>query len=257
MAKVPGRFPLHEPKASLRITSAPKSSRGLAFYDCVAQELTEKGEESLKAALVDTNLRLLSAAADTWVEKSAFTEVFAPCLTISQHLASKKCSSKLSDSTQVRAIPTEHILTIQANTSSLPPFKKSLTTLIRTLTTHLTRARQTRRPLELHHHKPLAIKTHVPRFEENFNPSRHYDPDRERTEAAKLRKEHKREKKGAIRELRRDASILAVQSLREKKDRDAAYEKKYKRLVAEIQGEEGRESKQYEREKEWRKKGRK
>jgi nucleolar protein 14 len=72
-----------------------------------------------------------------------------------------------------------------------------------------------------------------------------------------LKKEHKREKKGAIRELRKDAKILATQSLREKKERDAAYEKKYKRLVAEIQGEEGREAKAYEREKEWRKKGKK
>jgi nucleolar protein 14 len=125
------------------------------------------------------------------------------------------------------------------------------------LTVLLSQAHLARRPLELHHHKPLAIKTSIPKFEENFNPERHYDPDKERTEAAKLKKEHKRERKGAIRELRKDANILALQSLREKKERDAAYEKKYKRLVAEIQGEEGREAKQYEREKEWRKKGRK
>lgn len=72
-----------------------------------------------------------------------------------------------------------------------------------------------------------------------------------------MKKEYKREKKGAIRELRKDAKSIAREALREKKERDAAYEKKYKRLVAEIQGEEGRESKQYEREKQWRKKGRK
>ncbi len=48
---------------------------------------------------------------------------------------------------------------------------------------------------------------------------------------------------------------MATVSLREKKERDAAYEKKYKRLIAEIQGEEGMEAKAYEREKEWRKKG--
>ncbi len=114
-----------------------------------------------------------------------------------------------------------------------------------------------RRPLELHHHRPLAIKTSIPKFEESYNPDRHYDPDKERTEAAKLKKEYKREKKGAIRELRKDAKSIARESLRVKKERDAAYEKKYKRLVAEIQGEEGRESKAYEREKAWRKKGRK
>lgn len=47
------------------------------------------------------------------------------------------------------------------------------------------------------------------------------------------------------------------EQLREKRERDEAYEKKYKRLVAEIQSEEGKEAKSYEREKEWRKKGKK
>lgn len=43
------------------------------------------------------------------------------------------------------------------------------------------------------------------------------------------------------------------ENLRVKKERDAAYEKKYKRLVAEIQGEEGKAANEYAREKEARK----
>ena len=121
----------------------------------------------------------------------------------------------------------------------------------------MNQAKLARRPLELHHHKPLAIKTSIPKFEESFNPDKHYDPDRERAEANKLRAEHKKERKGAMRELRKDANFIARESLREKKERDAAYEKKYRRLVAEIQGEEGREAKQYDREKEMRKKSKK
>jgi nucleolar protein 14 len=111
-----------------------------------------------------------------------------------------------------------------------------------------------RRPLELHHHRPLAIKTYIPKFEESFNPDKHYDPNKERAEAAKLRAEYKRERKGAMRELRKDAKFIARESLREKKERDSAYEKKYKRLVAEIQGEEGMEANAYERERQRRKK---
>jgi len=57
--------------------------------------------------------------------------------------------------------------------------------------------------------------------------------------------------------LRKDSSFIARESLREKKEKDAAYEKKMKRLMAEIQGEEGKEKNAYAREKEWRKKGRK
>ncbi|UKZ77406.1 hypothetical protein TrVFT333_005127 [Trichoderma virens FT-333] len=105
-----------------------------------------------------------------------------------------------------------------------------------------------RRPLELHHHKPLAIKTYIPKFEETFDPDKHYDPDRERAEMAKLKAEHKKERKGAMRELRKDANFMARENLRIKKAKDEAYEKKYKRLVAEIQNEEGREANAYERE---------
>ncbi len=69
-----------------------------------------------------------------------------------------------------------------------------------------------------------------------------------------MRALHKKERKGAIRELRKDANFMARESLREKKERDAAHESKMKRLIAEIQGEEGREANAYEREKKWRKK---
>ena len=51
-----------------------------------------------------------------------------------------------------------------------------------------------------------------------------------------------------MRELRKDANFMAREQLREKKVRDEAYEKKFRRLVSEIQGEEGRESKDYDRE---------
>jgi len=124
---------------------------------------------------------------------------------------------------------------------------------VQNLTILLQQAKLRRRPLELHHHKSLAIRTSVPKFEEAFNPDKHYDPDRERADASKLQAEYKRERKGALRELRKDANFVAREQLREKKERDAEYERKYRRLVAEIQGEEGHESKVYEREKRMRK----
>jgi nucleolar protein 14 len=132
-----------------------------------------------------------------------------------------------------------------------------ITKLIQKLNLLLQQAQLSRRPLELHHHRPLAIKMAIPKFEESYNPDKHYDPDPERAEASKLRNELKRERKGAMRDLRKDAQAVAREALKQKKAKDEAYEKKYKRLIAEIQGEEGRESKAYEREKEWRKKGKK
>lgn len=114
----------------------------------------------------------------------------------------------------------------------------------------------TRRPLELHHHKPLAIPSRIPRFEDNFHPDRHYDPDAERAESARLRKEHKRERKGAVRELRKDAEFISREKYRVGKERDEEYKKRQRRIVSEIQAEEGREGNAYEREKRRRKGGR-
>ncbi|KAF2099556.1 Nop14-like protein [Rhizodiscina lignyota] len=164
----------------------------------------------------------LSAAVDLWSTKSAFTEIFSP---------------------DVLETLTE------LNHPAVP-------TVLNRLRILLSQSKHTRRPLELHHWRPLAIKSAVPRFEESFNPDRHYDPNRERAEASKLRAEYKREKKGALRELRKDANFLARQQLKEKKERDSAYEEKFRKLVAEIQGEEGREKNEYEKVKRARKRER-
>lgn len=132
----------------------------------------------------------------------------------------------------------------------LAPLKSgSQTSTYQNLSARISLARSKRRPQLLHFHRPLPIKSSVPKFEESFDPNKHYDPDKERSEAVRLQKEYKRERKGALRELRKDANFIARESLREKKEKDKAYETKYRKLVAEIQGEEGREKKEYEREK--------
>jgi nucleolar protein 14 len=166
---------------------------------------------------LSAHLTNLTTMTDLWKQKLAFIEIFSPFL---------KPLSKLPSATRTH----------------------------RNLTILLSQARTTRRPLQLHSHRPLAIRTSIPKFEDAFNPEKHYDPDKDRSDAKKLQREYKREKKGAIRELRKDASFLAREGLREKKERDREYERKQRRLIAEIQGEEGREAKEYEREKGRRKK---
>lgn len=60
-----------------------------------------------------------------------------------------------------------------------------------------------------------------------------------------------------MRSLRKDAKIDAARALKEKRDRDERYEKNQKRLLAMIQSEEGGEKNKYDREREWRRKGKK
>lgn len=165
------------------------------------------------------HLENLTAMAELWREKTAFVDIISPFLPALQHLHAKKANNHLS------------IL--------------------------LQQSRFRRRPLELHHHRAQPIRTSIPKFEEGFNPDKHYDPDKERSESRKLQKEYKRERKGAVRELRKDANFIAREQLREKRVRDDEYERKQRRLIAEIQGEEGKEAKEYERDKRRRKAARK
>lgn len=101
LLKIPGFFPYHEPKSSVRIVKAEASVRQIDFFDCVSMKLSADDEESLKVALLDASIKILNASADLWTDKSAFFEIYEPALTILKHLGSKSCSSKLPESSQV------------------------------------------------------------------------------------------------------------------------------------------------------------
>ncbi|KAI1208808.1 Nop14-like protein [Annulohypoxylon truncatum] len=226
-----GYFPIHEPTPGTRISDAQSYTvRKLTPADCAKDEITDEEAISTKLAILSTTIQLLDAAADLYSGKSAFFETFEPAKNVLVHVATKQCRTRL---------PATLI-------DRVNKFQLKLDKMLRL-------AQVTRRPLELHHHRPLPIKTAIPKFEDSFDPNKHYDPDRDRAELAKLKAEHKKERKGAMRELRKDTNFMAREQLRMKKAKDAAYEKKYKRLVAEIQGEEGREANAYEREKQARK----
>jgi len=229
-----GNFPQHEPPAGARIQNATAvSPRKLSFADCLAFEVKGKAAASLKVAILDTTLQILDASADLWTGKDAFPETFNQVASVLKLLHGQPTRAHLPAALFDRAEK------LGAKVARM-----------------LRLAQISRRPLELHRHRPLAIKTYIPKFEETFDPDKHYDPDRERADLAKLKAEHKRERKGAMRELRKDANFMAREKLRIKKAKDEAYEKKYKRLVAEIQSEEGRESNAYERERSARKRAR-
>ena len=229
---IPTTFPLHSLPHTFRLKKgSTKNPRKLKLWDIlVSDDCSEEAGEELKLALLSTILTMCGQMADLWSGKSAFHEIFEPVVVCLRHLASTTCTPKLGESTSIKAQETLQKIEKQLQDSRLA-----------------------RKPLLLHNHRPLAIKTSIPKFEESFNPDKHYDHDRDRAEMNKLKAEHKKERKGALRELRKDANFIARASLKEKKERDAQYEKKFKRLVAEIQGEEGKEAKNYEREKRMRK----
>jgi nucleolar protein 14 len=60
--------------------------------------------------------------------------------------------------------------------------------------------------------KVVVPREYNPQFEMDFNSHADYDFDRQRSEAKKLQRQMVKEKRGAMRELRRDASFMAAVS---------------------------------------------
>jgi len=90
MSKLPGYFPHHEPKSSVRITDSSTSSKRIKLTDCKSQDFSDKDEETLKVTLLETNLRLVEASLDLWAGKPSAFEIFEPILRITEHLSAKK-----------------------------------------------------------------------------------------------------------------------------------------------------------------------
>lgn len=216
--------PIRLPPRSLRISSTDrKIPAKLSFKDLIMKR-ADQNDAAMSLALLEIFMRLSTQAANLWKQKTAFPELVSPFIEVLGRISSQ--SAKL---------PKQSL--------------KLASTAFKTIQTLQETSIAARLPLLLHNHRPLAIKSAVPTFIDNYNPDRHYDPDTQRAELSKLKAEHKKERKGAMRELRKDSNFMAREQLREKKAKDAAYDSKFKKLVAEIQGEEGREKKQYEKEK--------
>lgn len=98
-------FPRHLPKKDLRIQHPAQSLGNLSFQKLwIEGRVTSDKDDNMKTSLLETSIRLLEVAADTWVGKSAFLEVFEPAALIIEHLFQSACRKKLSPSTVVSSI---------------------------------------------------------------------------------------------------------------------------------------------------------
>ncbi|CAG8519627.1 9906_t:CDS:10 [Cetraspora pellucida] len=111
-------------------------------------------------------------------------------------------------------------------------------------------SKKSRKPLELQHHRPIPLPTYTPKFQENFSIDKHYDPDKERANLNKLKAQYKKERKGAIRELRKDSIYIAHHNLKKVKEKDAIYRKRINSIMGILETEQG-EKKAYEKAKKY------
>lgn len=209
--------------AALEGTTTPLPMASLMKINKMAKQDTNTTPAALSMRTANRNL----------LSKDEVTELSA-----SLHAQAISATSKLMDLYKEASAFAE----IFAFTASIPALEDKYSRITKF-------ALQDRKPLTLHKHRPLAIKSIAPKFEENFNvDKKSYNPDMALQETQKLRAELKKEKKSAIREIRKDAAFEAREKIRERREKDDAYHEKMAKLVRSVQTEEGAEKNAYERE---------
>ncbi len=90
----------------------------------------------------------------------------------------------------------------------------------------------------------MAIVTYAPKISMTGSSYlRAKDPDHERAAASKLRREYKQEKKGALKELRKDAKFLAQYQQEKQAEKDKSYNLTMRRALGSIEGERAEQKK--------------
>jgi nucleolar protein 14 len=179
------------------------------------------GDENGQQARLDLlilSLELIERYGEMFKSLDGFIELYDPISQILTNLSTKR----LSASTQQR------ISRLTGKLSRLMKF-----------------ARQARKPLLLQAHKPIPIATYIPKFDAHSSSYiRNHDPDAERAALAKLKAQHRKEKKGAMRELRKDNRFLAgvQQDKQEAKDRE--YKARMARVFSGLESERAEQKKE-------------
>jgi nucleolar protein 14 len=218
-ADVPGSFPCPDLGSaackSLRITSASTVSPS-SPPDIVAILAGDAEGEQTKVDLLATAFELIGRFAELYKGLDGFPELFQPLADVLVGVRAAKLPASL-----------------QSRLASVSG------TLSKLVANHLA----TRAPLALQAHKPIPIPTYVPKFSSSGGSSylREKDPDAERAESAKLRRAYKQEKKGALRELRKDARFLAGVQQAAEREKSDAYEARMRRAHASIESERAEE----------------
>ncbi|KAK0499598.1 nucleolar protein 14 [Armillaria luteobubalina] len=204
---LPGSFPSPDFRSELSGSFTVQHSTGSPLsqkVDLLEVLVAGSANEETKFGLLSVALDLVARFAEMYKGLEGFVELYEPISTILKHILKQP---GLSEALETR------LKAVSDSTKRLLKF-----------------ARQARQPLQLQAHKPIPIPTYIPKFETSSSSYlRHQDPDHERNEAAKLRNQYKKERKGAIRELRKDAKFLAGVQQQKQKDKDRAYNENMRR----------------------------
>ncbi|KAI8388156.1 nucleolar protein 14 [Radiomyces spectabilis] len=222
---LPGLFPMPEESVKLHIKDAVADDIEHISSIGLAQLATEtlENDQAMRLSLFQGVLRMLERYLQLYASTPALVEVFEPFSAI--------------------------ISQIRSTT-----WHKDIEALLTALYDRLQRQikfckdKRTKTPLRMQQHRPIPIAQHLPKFEKAYSMDRHYDPDHERAQVSKLKSQLKKEKKGAMRELRKDNMFIAREKAKERKQKDEEYNKMIKGVMTILEGDQA-EKNRLEREK--------
>ncbi|CAO3633792.1 unnamed protein product [Cunninghamella blakesleeana] len=225
---IPGLFPLSENHSfSLHIKDIKMDDvehiPTITLDQFVVEDDENNNNDQLKLSLLQATLRILEKYLQLYASTPALIEVFEPILLLINEIQSLEWHEELKTL----------ITTLQERLQRQVKFCKE---------------KRLKTPLRMQQHRPIPIAQHLPKFEKAYSMDRHYDPDHERNAMAKLQAQLKKEKKGAMRELRKDNMFIARENAKIKKQKDEDYNKYVKGVMSILEGDQA-EKNRLEREK--------
>ncbi|KAI9289340.1 nucleolar protein 14 [Umbelopsis sp. AD052] len=205
-SKITVAFPLPEYARSQNLHIKETSSASPQPLSASALLTDKLGRDSIKAEQVRISLvvalsKVLEAYMQLYSSTAAFVETFQPCLNV---LEAMKSVDNWNEDVKTNLNNAYDRLKRQVKFGT---------------------EKRTKQPLRMQYHRPVPIAQYVPKFEEGYSMDRHYDPDQERAQFNKLKAQTAKERKGAIRELRKDNMFMAREKLKNIKEKDARYQK--------------------------------
>ncbi|XP_039140314.1 nucleolar protein 14 [Dioscorea cayenensis subsp. rotundata] len=201
-------------KPWLRICSQESEVHALDFFEVMNMEAesTYFSSDDFRASVLAFMAEILKGFISIYEGLSSFTEIFSPISGL--------------------------LLAVLQNDNIPQLLRNNLEDIVEFIKKKTDEHQKLRQPLQMRKQKPEPIKLLNPKFEEDFVKGRDYDPDRERAEMKKMKKRLKSEKKGAMRELRKDNHYLFQVKQKDRMREEEERTEKYGKAMAFLQEQE-------------------
>ncbi|ESO96868.1 hypothetical protein LOTGIDRAFT_115358 [Lottia gigantea] len=184
----------------------------LDFVHILANIATIKSlkQNDIRLNMISTTIELLIKYSELYDQLPSYSEIFHPIVTMISKLPSKSYPTLLQEKISQLESSIE-------NKSSKP-----------------------KKPLQVQKNKPIPLKMFEPQVDEKWTGKRKKcGGTKEFQDTQKLLHKHKRELKGAVRDIRRDSQFLARHQLKETLEKDAERKRKVKALYSSLANQEG------------------